>query len=103
METPEIEFNREIVKGSQFVKPLFEFSGACWQARYRYQARDPALGDRMIINATGCSSIYGGTAPTCPYTVNDKDRPAWANSLFEDNAEYGFGMQLAVLQKGKAG
>ncbi|MGB4163732.1 MAG: thiamine pyrophosphate-dependent enzyme, partial [Bacillota bacterium] len=103
IETPEIEFNRETVKGSQFVKPLFEFSGACagcGETPYIKLATQ-LFGDRMIIaNATGCSSIYGGTAPTCPYTVNDKGQgPAWANSLFEDNAEYGFGMQLAVLQR----
>ena len=55
------------------------------------------FGDRMLVaNATGCSSIYGGSAPTCPYTKNDKGRgPAWANSLFEDNAEFGYGMHLA--------
>ena len=54
----------------------------------------------MVANATGCSSIYGGSAPTCPYTVNDKGHgPAWANSLFEDNAEFGFGMNLAVNQR----
>ena len=54
----------------------------------------------MIANATGCSSIYGGSAPSCPYTVNEEGHgPAWANSLFEDNAEYGFGMELAVAQR----
>ena len=54
----------------------------------------------MIANATGCSSIYGGSAPTCPYTTNDKGHgPAWANSLFEDNAEFGFGMNLAIAQR----
>lgn len=103
IETPEIEFNKETVKGSQFAKPLFEFSGACagcGETPYIKLATQ-LFGDRMIIaNATGCSSIYGGTAPTCPYTVNENGRgPAWANSLFEDNAEYGFGMQLATLQR----
>ena len=54
----------------------------------------------MIANATGCSSIYGGSAPTCPYTANDEGHgPAWANSLFEDNAEFGFGMNLAITQR----
>jgi pyruvate-ferredoxin/flavodoxin oxidoreductase len=54
----------------------------------------------MIANATGCSSIFGGSAPSCPYTVNEEGHgPAWANSLFEDNAEYGFGMELAVAQR----
>ena len=59
------------------------------------------FGDRMIIaNATGCSSIYGGSAPTCPYTVNEEGHgPAWANSLFEDNAEFGYGMALAYMQR----
>jgi pyruvate-ferredoxin/flavodoxin oxidoreductase len=99
---PEVEFSRETVKGSQFVRPLFEFSGACagcGETPYIKLATQ-LFGDRMIIsNATGCSSIYGGTAPTCPYTVNkDGHGPAWANSLFEDNAEYGYGMQLATLQ-----
>jgi pyruvate-ferredoxin/flavodoxin oxidoreductase len=90
----------ETLKGSQFQRPLFEFSGACagcGETPYVKLATQ-ICGDRMIIaNATGCSSIYGGTFPTCPYaqTVEGKG-PAWANSLFEDNAEYGFGMRLAV-------
>ncbi len=88
------------VKGSQFIKPLFEFSGACGgcgETPYVKLATQ-VCGDRMIIaNATGCSSIYGGTFPTIPYTKTKDGRgPAWANSLFEDNAEYGFGMRLAV-------
>jgi len=88
------------VKGSQFKQPLFEFSGACpgcGETPY-VKVITQLYGDRMLIaNATGCSSIYGGSAPSCPYTVNEKGHgPAWANSLFEDNAEYGFGMQLAV-------
>ncbi len=88
------------VKGSQFRQPLFEFSGACpgcGETPY-IKVITQLYGDRMLIaNATGCSSIYGGSAPSCPYTVNEFGHgPAWANSLFEDNAEYGFGMELAV-------
>lgn len=91
------------VKGSQFRQPLFEFSGACagcGETPY-IKLITQLFGDRMLIaNATGCSSIYGGSAPSCPYTVNHKGYgPAWANSLFEDNAEYGFGMELAVAQR----
>jgi pyruvate-ferredoxin/flavodoxin oxidoreductase len=90
----------ETLKGSQFLRPLFEFSGACagcGETPYVKLATQ-LFGDRMIIaNATGCSSIYGGTFPTSPYCVNAKGQgPAWGNSLFEDNAEYGFGMRLAV-------
>ena len=90
----------ETVKGSQFLRPLFEFSGACagcGETPYVKLATQ-LYGDRMIIaNATGCSSIYGGTFPTSPYAVTSEGKgPAWANSLFEDNAEYGFGMRLAV-------
>jgi len=90
------------VKGSQFKLPLFEFSGACpgcGETPY-VKLVTQLYGDRMIIaNATGCSSIYGGSAPVCPYTVNESGHgPAWANSLFEDNAEYGLGMELAVNQ-----
>ena len=86
------------VKNSQFAQPLFEFSGACagcGETPY-IKAITQLFGDRMTIaNATGCSSIYGGTAPATPYTVNkDGKGPAWANSLFEDNAEYGYGMAL---------
>ena len=90
-------------KGSQFNKPLFEFSGACAGCGETPYVKlvTQLFGDRMIVaNATGCSSIYGGSAPTCPYTVNDKGHgPAWANSLFEDNAEFGYGMNLAVTQR----
>jgi pyruvate-ferredoxin/flavodoxin oxidoreductase len=91
------------VKGSQFRQPLFEFSGACagcGETPY-IKVITQLFGDRMLIaNATGCSSIYGGSAPSCPYTVNEEGHgPAWANSLFEDNAEYGFGMELAVAQR----
>ncbi|MCD6435509.1 MAG: pyruvate:ferredoxin (flavodoxin) oxidoreductase [Clostridiales bacterium] len=88
------------VKGSQFAQPLFEFSGACagcGETPYM-KAVTQLFGDRMIIaNATGCSSIWGGSAPTTPFTKNREGKgPAWANSLFEDNAEYGFGMALAI-------
>ena len=91
------------VKGSQFRQPLFEFSGACagcGETPY-VKLMTQLFGDRAIIaNATGCSSIYGGSSPTCPYTVNRRGHgPAWANSLFEDNAEFGLGMSLAVNQK----
>ncbi|MFH1488090.1 MAG: pyruvate:ferredoxin (flavodoxin) oxidoreductase, partial [Pseudomonadota bacterium] len=91
------------VKGSQFRQPLFEFSGACpgcGETPY-IKVITQLYGDRMMIaNATGCSSIYGGSAPSCPYTVNGEGHgPAWANSLFEDNAEYGFGMELGVSQR----
>lgn len=90
----------QTVKGSQFKTPLFEFSGACAGCGETPYVKlvTQLFGDRMIIaNATGCSSIYGGTFPTIPYTQNEKGYgPSWANSLFEDNAEYGFGMRLAV-------
>ncbi len=91
------------IKTSQALKPLFEFSGACagcGETPYVKLATQ-LFGDRMVIaNATGCSSIYGGSAPTCPYTVNEEGHgPAWANSLFEDNAEFGFGMNLAYTQR----
>jgi len=88
------------VKGTQLKTPLFEFSGACAGCGETPYVKlvTQMFGDRMIIaNATGCSSIYGGTFPTIPYCTNKKgEGPAWANSLFEDNAEYGFGMRLAV-------
>ena len=88
------------VKNSQFAQPLFEFSGACsgcGETPY-IKLITQLYGDRMMVaNATGCSSIYGGSAPSTPYTVNAKgEGPAWANSLFEDNAEYGFGMATGV-------
>ncbi|MBU1810663.1 MAG: pyruvate:ferredoxin (flavodoxin) oxidoreductase [Candidatus Omnitrophica bacterium] len=87
-------------KGSQLRTPLFEFSGACagcGETPY-LKLITQLFGERMIVaNATGCSSIYGGTFPTTPYTKTKEGRgPAWANSLFEDNAEYGYGMRLAV-------
>ena len=90
----------ESVKGSQFKQPLLEFSGACAGCGETPYVKliTQLYGDRMIIaNATGCSSIWGGTFPTIPYAKNkDGHGPTWANSLFEDNAEYGFGMRLAV-------
>ncbi|AZR72824.1 pyruvate:ferredoxin (flavodoxin) oxidoreductase [Anoxybacter fermentans] len=99
----EIPYKTNTVKGSQFLKPYFEFSGACAGCGETPYVKlvTQLFGDRMIIaNATGCSSIYGGSAPTCPYTVNSKGHgPAWANSLFEDNAEFGYGMALAVAQR----
>ncbi len=93
------------VKGSQFTQPLFEFSGACagcGETPY-IKIATQLFGDRMVIaNATGCSSIYGGSAPVSPYTKNCKGYgPAWANSLFEDNAEYGLGMALGYGQRRK--
>jgi pyruvate-ferredoxin/flavodoxin oxidoreductase len=88
------------VKGTQFLEPLFEFSGACTGCGETPYVKllTQLYGDRAIIaNATGCSSIYGANLPTTPYTSNRDGRgPAWANSLFEDNAEFGFGMRLAV-------
>ena len=87
-------------KGRQFRKPLFEFSGACAGCGETPYVKlvSQLFGDRMLVaNATGCSSIYSGTFPTTPYCVGKDGRgPAWANSLFEDNAEYGLGMRLAV-------
>ena len=95
--------SKDDVKGSQFKQPLFEFSGACagcGETPY-LKVITQMFGDRMIIaNATVCSSIYGGSAPTCPYTKNAKGHgPAWANSLFEDNAEFGYGMNIATDQR----
>ncbi|MHB1442364.1 MAG: pyruvate:ferredoxin (flavodoxin) oxidoreductase [Candidatus Humimicrobiaceae bacterium] len=92
----------DTLKGSQFKQPLFEFSGACAGCGETPYAKlvTQLFGDRMMIaNATGCSSIWGGSAPSTPYCKNWEGRgPAWANSLFEDNAEYGYGMSLAVKQ-----
>ncbi len=91
---------RQDVKGSQLLEPLFEYSGACsgcGETPY-IKLLTQLIGDRLLIaNATGCSSIYGGNLPTTPYTKNRDGRgPAWANSLFEDNAEYGLGYRLAI-------
>jgi len=95
--------NRETVKGSQFQKPLMEFSGACagcGETPYM-KVLTQLLGERMLIaNATGCSSIWGGSAPACPYSVNrDGHGPTWGNSLFEDAAEFGYGMAVALDQR----
>ena len=88
------------IKGSQVLEPLFEFSGACGGCGETPYIRlvSQLFGDRMIVaNATGCSSIYGANLPTTPWTVNAAGRgPAWSNSLFEDNAEFGLGMRLAL-------
>ena len=94
--------NKNTVKGSQFEQPLLEFSGSCAGCGETPYAKliTQLFGDRMMVaNATGCSSIWGGSAPATPYTVNQEGHgPAWANSLFEDNAEYGLGMFLGVKQ-----
>jgi pyruvate-ferredoxin/flavodoxin oxidoreductase len=97
--TDNIEIEKS-VKNSQFSQPLFEFSGACagcGETPY-IKVATQLFGDRMIIaNATGCSSIYGGTAPSTPYCTNIEGKgPAWANSLFEDNAEYGYGIATGI-------
>ena len=93
------KFKENTVKGSQFKQPLLEFSGACAGCGETPYAKliTQLFGDRMYIaNATGCSSIWGNSSPSTPYTVNKEGKgPAWANSLFEDNAEYGYGMLLA--------
>ncbi|MDR1001177.1 MAG: pyruvate:ferredoxin (flavodoxin) oxidoreductase [Clostridiales bacterium] len=93
----------DTVKGSQFEQPLLEFSGACGGCGETPYAKlvTQLYGDRMYIaNATGCSSIWGGSAPSTPYCKNEKGQgPAWANSLFEDNAEYGFGMLTGIQQR----
>jgi pyruvate-ferredoxin/flavodoxin oxidoreductase len=107
---PEVDRNRlshTQVKDIQLLEPLFEFSGACagcGETPY-LKLLTQLFGDRLLIaNATGCSSIYGGNLPTTPYSVNKSGRgPTWSNSLFEDNAEFGMGMRLAVdQQKGYA-
>ena len=99
----ETGFSTKTVKGSQFLKPLLEFPGACAGCGESPYARlvTQLFGDRMMIaNATGCTSIWGGSAPTVPYTVNEEGKgPAWTNSLFEDNAEVGLGMAMASVQR----
>lgn len=103
---PEVERNRvskATVKGSQFLQPLFEFSGACagcGETPY-LKLLTQLFGERMIVaNATGCSSIFGGNLPTTPWSTNKEGvGPAWANSLFEDNAEFGLGIKLATEKK----
>jgi pyruvate-ferredoxin/flavodoxin oxidoreductase len=97
---PEAEIKYNQVKNVQLLEPLFEFSGACagcGETPY-LKLISQLFGDRALIaNATGCSSIYGGNLPTTPWSVNDQGRgPAWANSLFEDNAEFGLGMRLTL-------
>jgi pyruvate-ferredoxin/flavodoxin oxidoreductase len=99
-ELPRTEIARLDHKGSQFLEPLFEYSGACagcGETPY-LKMLTQLFGDRLLIaNATGCSSIYGGNLPTTPYTTNRDGRgPAWSNSLFEDNAEFGFGFRLGL-------
>ena len=93
------------VKNVQFLEPLFEFSGACpgcGETPYIKEVTQLYGDSSIIANATGCSSIYGGNLPTTPYSTNkDGQGPAWANSLFEDNAEYGLGMRLALTEKQK--
>ncbi len=100
---PDVDRTRvkvDTVKGSQFLEPLFEFSGACAGCGETPYVKlvSQLYGDRMIVaNATGCSSIYGGNLPTTPWTFNKDGRgPAWSNSLFEDNAEFGFGFRLTI-------
>lgn len=99
-ETDRTKINLSSVKDSQFLEPLFEFSGACSGCGETPYVKlvSQLFGDRAIIaNATGCSSIYGGNLPTTPWTKNKDGRgPAWSNSLFEDNAEFGFGFRLAI-------
>jgi pyruvate-ferredoxin/flavodoxin oxidoreductase len=101
--TRDAGLDKYTIKGSQFQKPLLEFSGACagcGETPY-LKVITQLYGNRMLIaNATGCSSIWGGSAPSVPFSINHEGHgPAWANSLFEDNAEYGFGMALATLQR----
>ncbi|GBE11330.1 pyruvate-flavodoxin oxidoreductase [bacterium BMS3Abin12] len=96
---------RETIKGSMVLQPLFEFSSACvgcGETPYLRLATQ-LFGDRMVVaNATGCSSIYGGNLPTTPWTANAEGRgPAWSNSLFEDNAEFGLGMRIAIDQQAR--
>ena len=100
VENPQTIFKKETIKGSQFEQPLFEFSGACagcGETPY-IKLLTQLYGKNLIIaNATGCSSIYGGSSPTCPYTkTKDGYGPAWANSLFEDNAEFGLGIKKSA-------
>jgi pyruvate-ferredoxin/flavodoxin oxidoreductase len=105
-EFPREKLNLALPKHVELLPHYFEFPGACagcGEAGYIRLATQ-LFGERMIIaNATGCSSIYGGSSPTCPYTVDEKGRgPAWANSLFEDNAEFGYGIKLANEIRGKS-
>ena len=103
VEEKEVPFKEDTVKGSQFKRPLLEFSGACPGCGESPYAKliTQLFGDRMYIaNATGCTSIWGHSAPSTPYTVNKEGNgPAWSNSLFEDNAEFGLGMTISVLSR----
>jgi pyruvate-ferredoxin/flavodoxin oxidoreductase len=97
------EIDKTTVKGSQFQLPYLEFSGACegcGETPY-VKLLTQLLGDRLVVaNATGCSSIWGASYPSFPYTKNSRgEGPAWANSLFEDNAEFGLGMRRAFKQR----
>ncbi|WP_028579774.1 pyruvate:ferredoxin (flavodoxin) oxidoreductase [Desulfogranum japonicum] len=107
LKLPEVDratINPTTIKGSQFLRPMFEFSGACAGCGETPYVKliTQLFGDRMLVaNATGCSSIYGGNLPTTPYCTRDDGRgPAWSNSLFEDNAEYGLGMRQSVDKLG---
>ena len=101
--TLDLPVNKATVKGSQYLQPMFEFSGACAGCGETPYAKliTQLFGDRMYIaNATGCSSIWGNSSPSTPYTTDKNGHgPAWANSLFEDNAEFGFGMNLATTHR----
>src|SRR5215211_6497983 len=108
MEIPDLDrrlINPSTIKNSQLLRPLFEFSGACAGCGETPYVKlvSQLFGDRSVIaNATGCSSIYGGNLPTTPWTVDSKGRgPAWSNSLFEDNAEFGLGMRLTIDKQGE--
>ncbi len=104
-EAPREQVSHDVIKATQLLQPLFEFSGACagcGETPY-LKLLTQFFGDRTLVaNATGCSSIYGGNLPTTPWSTNHEGRgPAWSNSLFEDNAEFGLGMRLGVEQKRK--
>lgn len=105
LEKAKSPFNKFTTKGMQFEQPYFEFNGACagcGETPYIKLATQMFGSNMVIANATGCSSIYGGSFPSCPYSKDDEGRgPAWANSLFEDNAEFGMGMSLAIQTKKK--
>jgi pyruvate-ferredoxin/flavodoxin oxidoreductase len=109
LDLPEVDRSKvkTDVKGTQFFQPLFEYSGACAACGETPYVKlvTQLFGDRMLVaNATGCSSIYGGNLPTTPYAVDRNGRgPAWSNSLFEDNAEFGFGMRLALDKQQEQG
>ena len=96
-------WNRFSVKGSQLAQPLLEFSGACAGCVETVCAKlvTQLFGDRMVVaNATGCSSIWGGSVPSMPYCANPQGKgPAWTSGLFEDNAEYGYGISLGIRQQ----